>query len=170
MQGCAKANPHVWMTLTAGSFKSGREYLAALRAAEPKPRGCLISETALALLLAPEFKAAAQLGAIELFNVCCADLGFERPLFGGGGYAKLCGRARKFGLQLCPPEVGPLLRLHYVPRALDETLNVAMQPIADRHNHVHIFQIVGKSELGARRWPDNVSWYPAQRLIFTGTN
>lgn len=47
----------------------------------------------------------------------------------------------KLGLELCPPEVGPQLRLSYMHQPLDEWLYIGMKPITDSHGGLSIFAV-----------------------------
>jgi hypothetical protein len=62
---------------------------------------------------------------VELILVSVADLGIESESF----LADVYNRARQIGLELCPAEVGPQLRLDYRNQPLGEVLHIAMQPI-----------------------------------------
>jgi hypothetical protein len=62
---------------------------------------------------------------VELAVVSVTDLGFE----GGATRADIYCRAQERGLSICPPSVGPQLRLQYSPQPRDEYLYVAMEPI-----------------------------------------
>jgi hypothetical protein len=56
-----------------------------------------------------------------------ADLGVESDR---ASLAEVYQRARQAGLDLCPAEVGPQLRLDYRNQPLGETLDIAMEPVA----------------------------------------
>ena len=63
---------------------------------------------------------------VDLVVASVSELGFHdsAPL------ADIYWRAGELGLELCPAEVAPLLRLQYVNQPLGEFLNIAMRPIA----------------------------------------
>ncbi len=62
---------------------------------------------------------------IELVMVTPAELGMKRFLSGD----TLWQYAREHGLDLCPQEVGPWLRLQYTDQPEDEQLYIAMKPL-----------------------------------------
>jgi hypothetical protein len=63
---------------------------------------------------------------VELVLVSAADLGVETE----SSLADVYKRARQVGLELCPAEVGPQLRLHYRNQPRGEALTIAMEPVA----------------------------------------
>lgn len=74
---------------------------------------------------------------IELVLVTVAELGFP----GGATRAEIYDKALSLGLVLCPPEVGPQLRLQYPDQSQDEWLSVAMEPIAGSVGRPRVFSV-----------------------------
>ncbi|MBU6415364.1 hypothetical protein KGQ34_03970 [Patescibacteria group bacterium] len=71
------------------------------------------------------FTAADEETEMDLVVLSVAELGFK-----DGAYRKdIYKRALKLGLELCPAEVGPQLRLQYKDQPMDEWLRIAMEPI-----------------------------------------
>ena len=64
---------------------------------------------------------------VELVLLSTAELGVESDETSLSDVYK---RARQAGLELCPAEVGPQLRLHYRNQPLGEALDIAMEPVA----------------------------------------
>jgi hypothetical protein len=56
-----------------------------------------------------------------------AELGFPED---GASIDAIYARARSFGLELCPPDLGLALRLKYVNQPRGEFLHIAMRPVA----------------------------------------
>lgn len=79
------------------------------------------------------------------------------------------GRGTQLGLDLCPPEVGPRLRLAYKDQPLDERLCVAMKPIASADGEPRIFVLEhtakGLSLDAVRARPDD-RWRPTDVFVF----
>jgi hypothetical protein len=78
-------------------------------------------------------------------------------------------KAEDFGLELCPAEVGPHLRLTYTDKPLGEWFYIAMKQIADPDGNPSIFS-VARSEGGSwlnYYWarPDD-RWSPKDRFVF----
>ena len=94
-----------------------------------------------------------------------AELGFAN----GATYADVCAKAQELGLQLCPAEVGPQLRIQYTDQPKDEWLRIAMDPLADRNGVRYIFH-VGHSNDGL--WLDSGAgrsvsrWDALERGVF----
>src|SRR5262249_46574268 len=64
---------------------------------------------------------------VELAIVSVAELGLDAE---ASSYSEVYARAKRIGLELCPAEVGPRLRLDYRDQPLGEALDIAMEPVA----------------------------------------
>jgi hypothetical protein len=114
------ADRPVWKRITLGHHRSVHTLRAALGAARMH-----VGDTADEILGRPAFSFSTTRMPADLVVVTLADLGFARetPL------ADIYRQAMQHGLQLCPAEVGPLLRLAYAEQPIGEFLRIAMQPI-----------------------------------------
>lgn len=115
----------------------------------------------------PAFKAANALTEVDLVNVSVAELGFKD---GAGATRKdIYERAIGLGLQLCPNEVGPQLRLQYKDQPKGEYLRVAMEPITGSDGNPDVFEVVhdegGLWLYGGHGYPDNF-WFGYYRFVF----
>jgi hypothetical protein len=110
----------VWKRITLGSYKSVNALRAALDAARVR-----IGDSADEILGRPAFLFSKIVVDADLVVVSVAELGFDDST----SLADVHRRAGELGLELCPAEVAPLLRLHYANQPTGEFLNVAMRPI-----------------------------------------
>lgn len=102
---------------------------------------------------------------IKLVVVSVTELGLPQ----GASRLDLYNRAVDFSLKLCPPEVGPQLRLQY-GQPDPGTLYVAMEPIKDSKSKPYMFCLVHGDHgrwLGLTDGQDNTLWTPTRRCIFT---
>jgi hypothetical protein len=74
---------------------------------------------------------------VDLVVVTVADLYFKE----GASRMAIYERAVALGLELCPSEVGPQLRLQYPDQPQDEWLRIAMEPILDAEGYRGIFRV-----------------------------
>ena len=102
---------------------------------------------------------------IDLAIKSVDELGFKD----GATRQRIYGRANELGLDLCPAEVGPQLRLQYKDQPEEEHLIVAMNPIADSGGALELFS-VKRNDSGL--WldgyffnPGNI-WYAHYRFVF----
>jgi hypothetical protein len=76
----------------------------------------------------------------------------------GASFSAIYTRARQLGLELCPAEVGPLLRLRYRSQPVGEWLHIAMRPIPIGTDALADFTIAnggtGPMLLGGNAKPD----------------
>ncbi len=125
----------IWKILQLGTgLTTATDFRTALKKA-----GCRIGNWANDILGQPTFTASVSVveQVIRLVVASVAELGFNR----GASYEKICARARELGLQLCPPEVGPQLRLQYTDQPLSEWLVIAMEPISDSSGLLSVFYV-----------------------------
>ena len=99
-------------------------------------------EYATQLLQNDDFKVVGEHRRADLVEVSVRDLGFN----GTTRYDKIVERAKELGLEVCPAEVGPQLRLQYTDQPFGEYLIVAMNAISGRGGgpHVRIFDNFGE--------------------------
>ncbi|MFH1286680.1 MAG: reverse transcriptase domain-containing protein [Candidatus Magasanikbacteria bacterium] len=154
------AESTVWKTIALGTGpKSGKAYAKALKKA-----GCRVSDWALDMLNHDEFKVSEGM-EIDLVFLSGYDLGFAvsatRVQIYEAGLAQ--------GYELCPPEVGPALRLQYKDQSAGEWLFVAMESISDSEGYPAVFHV---GYYGSELWlnsnygnPDNV-WNSNNRWVF----
>lgn len=101
-----------------------------------KDGGMKIGDNANDILGKPEFVAAAEETEVDLVKVTIAELGFTK----GATHERIYSRAKKLGLELCPSEVGPQLRLQYKDQPKDEEVRVGMKPIRSSGGYLRGFR------------------------------
>jgi hypothetical protein len=111
----------IWKTITLGTHDSASSLREALNAA-----GCRIGQLAGEALARPAFTVSPSKVDVDLVILSVGQLGFDAE---GASYGEIHARAAQLGLELCPPEVGPQLRLQYVDQPLGEFLHIAMAPV-----------------------------------------
>lgn len=72
---------------------------------------------------------------LDLIRLTVKDLGFPS----GATTEKIYQRAEELGLELCPAETGPNLRLEYINQPLNEWIYMAMKQIADSNGDPNVF-------------------------------
>ena len=155
-----KTSFKVWKTIKIGTIKNADEFRKALKKA-----GFKISDWANDIIGKPAFTVASGEEEIQLVNLSVEELGFKN----GAKYGDICARAKELGLELCPNEVGPQLRLQYKDQPKGEWLRIAMEPITDSDGDLDIFNVGHdgdglwlRSNLG---FSDDF-WDASNRLVF----
>ncbi len=131
-----------------------------------KDNGFRIGDWANDILDKPAFTVAIEEIELDLIVVNVAELGFKN----GATRKRIYARAKELGLDLCPAEVGPQLRLQYKDQSNGEWLVVAMEPITDSDGSLELFRV---ERLGSALWlrsyygrPDDV-WPADYRFVFS---
>lgn len=126
----------VWRTIKLGTgLKTADDFCKALK------ESCYDIQIGGAsyILYNPAFTVSSTEKEVELVRTTTKELGFEnlyQPL------RKIYRQAEKVGLELCPPEVGPQLRLQYKDQLVGEILIIAMEPIADLSPSPIVYRII----------------------------
>ncbi|MFA5798945.1 MAG: hypothetical protein WC892_05200 [Patescibacteria group bacterium] len=127
--------------------------------------GSKISPNALHMLRHEDFTTAKNPEQANLIRLTVADLGFDHDPTTDEIYAK----AEELGLELCPAEVGPHLRLDYKDQPLGEWLRVAMKQISDPGGDPGVFSVERRAD-GAWldvRWAGPApTWDPDYEFVF----
>jgi hypothetical protein len=116
------AEIQIWRTITLGTYKGVDAYREALDQAAIR-----IGDSADEILGGPAFPYGKTTTVVELVLVSVAEFGVEAE---AAPLADIYKRAKQVGLELCPAEVGPQLRLDYRNQPLGEALHIAMEPVA----------------------------------------
>jgi hypothetical protein len=128
------AHFQIWRTITLGTYKGVDAYRDALDSARIK-----IGDSADEILGRPAFPYATTRTDMELAVLSAAELGVESE---SAALSDVYKRARQVGLELCPAEVGPQLRLDYRNQPLGDALNIAMEPAATYSGNPTILALV----------------------------
>lgn len=121
---------HTWTTVVLGEHRTQQEYREALRSA-----GMDITDWGNDLLSRTP---CAQEEEVRLLaKIPVGFLGFQV----GAVYHAICQRALKLGLELCPAEVGLVVRLHYPDPYHPEGLYVAMEGLPCGNDISGIFRL-----------------------------
>jgi hypothetical protein len=112
----------IWKRVTLGTLYSVSAVREALENAHVH-----IGDSANEALGRPAFALSQTRTESDLVVVEVADLGFGEA---GASLADVYARAKQFGLELCPAEVAPYLRLQYLQQPVGEFLQIAMNPVS----------------------------------------
>ena len=118
------------------------------------------------LLNSPEFEPLTEVEDSVLVRLTVGDLGFPQ----GATTEEIYQRAQELGLELCPPETGPELRLKAdTEQRFGEYMNIAMKPIADSDGYPYVFYLnrrTGGQWLGARSAKTSDRWNAGDPFVF----
>jgi hypothetical protein len=120
--GNSFAKFQIWRTTDLGTYKGVDAYRDALDAA-----GIKIGGSANEILGRPAFPYTRVKAEVALAVFSVEELGVQMH---GSSLSDVYERARRMGLEVCPAEVGPRLRLDYRNQPLGEVLHIAMEPVA----------------------------------------
>ena len=126
---------HIWKTwkiVKLGTLKNVDKIRKALKAC-----GHSIGHCADDIIGKPDFKVSKTKQDVELIEVSNEELGFKD----GARYEDTCKRAFELGLEYCPAEVGPQLRLQYKDQPKGTFVAVAMEAIADSGGRLSVFYV-----------------------------
>ena len=111
----------VWKTIKIGTgIKDANGFRQAIKNVEMR-----IGDWANDMLGKPAFTVATEATEVDLVKVTVGELGFKD----GARCDNIYERAKELGLELCPPEVGPQLRLQYNDQPLNEWVLIGMESI-----------------------------------------
>ncbi len=132
----------LWKTIKLGTHKNADEIRKSL-----KTNGHNIGDWANDILGKMEISKTEE--EVNLVVATVRELGFKN----GANYADICKKAQELGLELCPAEVGPQLRLQYTNQPKGEWLIIAMEAISGSDGVLSVWN-VERSD-GGESWLDS---------------
>lgn len=131
-----------WKTIKLGTDeRCADDFRASLKEAD-----CNVGYWANNILDKPAFKVSVNKVKVGLVVMSVIELGFKD----GATLEAIFTRAKEIGLDLCPPEVGPQLRLQYKNQPKGDSLMIAMEPIIDSEGSPNVFRL--DRYYGGRQW------------------
>lgn len=137
---------------------------------ELEEAGIYIDSYVQEILHSPAFTTLQNPQTVETVRVKVQDLGFQRYQT---TTHEIYQRARNLGLELCPVEVGPHLRLKDTNQPLGDLYSIATKPIQVNNPLGSMLTLGlkhdkydGLSLIGIAARPDN-GWYPEEKLVFS---
>lgn len=148
--------------LKLGTFETVHQLHLAMEGAK-----CWVSDDAGYIMAKSEFAIADTEDEVELIIVSGVDLGFTEAVTLKEIYTRAT--SQEYGYMLCPPEVGPQLRLQYLGQPKNEWLLVGMDPIVLSDDGLHTFGVAHDRDglwlRGGSGDPDGY-YYPGDRWVF----
>jgi hypothetical protein len=157
-----KLNFKIWKTIKTGMDFKPDGFKATLKKAE-----CGVSIWGEKILKSLNSETSEIEEEIDLVNISVGELGFTKAEL----LVNIYKRALIFGLKLCPPEVGPQLRLQYTNQPHGEYLLIAMQPCKCFDGDELVFSVESSgfnnhNWLNANYGSPDASYNKSTRLIF----
>ena len=122
-----------WKTVKLGTnLRTTDDFCIAINQANMK-----IGELGKNILRRPAFKVASKETEVELVRVTLSKLGFADLVL----RKEIYDRALELGLELCPSEVGPQLRLQYKDQPRGERVCIAMEPLSASDGFLSVFEL-----------------------------
>lgn len=155
----------VWKTIKLGTgLMTADDFCRAI-----KKMGYHISGSANNILDNRAFTVADKGTEVDLVVISVADLDLNNTNGNGTMRKDIYRRAKKLGMKICPPEVGPQLRLQYQDQPMSELLVIGMKPINVSDGHPRLFRVErGYNGLwldGPRGYSDRF-WNDLSRWVF----
>lgn len=152
----------IWKTVRLGTgLKTADDFRKALKKA-----GMKIGDWGSEILSNPAFKTSETEMELDLVILSVASLGFK----GGATVRDIVAMALEQGLQLCPAEVGPQIRLQYPDQKKDDSFLIAMDPISDPDGIPGIFDVVhdvsGRLRLNGNNGNPARPWGGYRKFVF----
>jgi hypothetical protein len=151
----------VWKTIKIGTgIPNGKGFCSEL-----EQRDFRIGDWTRDMLNQKAFTVAPEEAEVDLVVMSVADLGFKDST----RYDQICARAIERGLELCPAEVGPQLRLQYLDQPRGEWLIVAMEAIRVSDGGLRAFSVEHDEDgrwLGSFYGDPGYCWFPVYRFVF----
>jgi len=129
---------------------------------ELKSKNIVVGSYAQNLLDSPDFITSKTIEGTDLVRLTVGDLGFAN----GATTEEIYTKAETLGLELCPPEVGPALRLSYLG---DDWMLIAMKQIRDRDGDPYVFYLIrygGGLGLDTYDAGPTLRWGSGDRFVF----
>lgn len=151
----------VWRTLKLGTgIKDANGFCEAIKSVDMR-----LSDYASDIMSKPAFSVASEAQEVDLVVISVAELGFKK----GAMREKIYQRALERGLQLCPNEVGPQLRLDYKEQPLNEWFVIGMEPITASYGRLGLFYVERNDDglwLNSHYGSPGYIWNADDRFVF----
>jgi len=127
------SDPKAWKRITLGTgIKDADGFRKAIN-----DSGMRVGDWANDILGKTAFSVATKKKDVDLVVVSVEELGFKD----GARLKDIYAAAKKRGLELCPNEVGPELRLQYEDQSKGEWVIIGMEPITDSDGALSLFSV-----------------------------